>query len=62
MTTTIDGARIARGIRCPGRRHVPRAAIGGRMPGLATILVGDDPASAVYVAAERRPPAPARYP
>ena len=27
---------------------------GGRRPGLATVLVGDDPASAVYVAGKQR--------
>jgi methylenetetrahydrofolate dehydrogenase (NADP+) / methenyltetrahydrofolate cyclohydrolase len=30
------------------------AATAGRTPGLATVLVGDDPASAVYVAGKRR--------
>ncbi|MFJ4622492.1 bifunctional 5,10-methylenetetrahydrofolate dehydrogenase/5,10-methenyltetrahydrofolate cyclohydrolase [Streptomyces sp. NPDC088812] len=54
MTTTIDGARIARDIRARVAEQVARAANDGRLPGLATILVGDDPASAVYVAAKRR--------
>ena len=30
------------------------AANGGRAPGLATVLVGDDPASHVYVANKRK--------
>ncbi|MGP2442218.1 bifunctional 5,10-methylenetetrahydrofolate dehydrogenase/5,10-methenyltetrahydrofolate cyclohydrolase [Streptomyces sp. JW3] len=55
MTTTIDGAGIARTIRARVTERVAQAAHAGhRVPGLATILVGDDPASAVYVAAKRR--------
>lgn len=54
MTTTIDGARIARDIRARVAQRVAEAAARGRVPGLATVLVGDDPASAVYVAAKRR--------
>jgi methylenetetrahydrofolate dehydrogenase (NADP+)/methenyltetrahydrofolate cyclohydrolase len=54
MTITIDGARIARDIRVRVAEQVARAAVGGHVPGLATVLVGDDPASAVYVAAKRR--------
>lgn len=54
MTTTIDGARIARDIRARVAERVAEIAALGRVPGLATILVGDDPASAVYVAAKRR--------
>ncbi len=54
MTTTIDGTRIARDIRAWVAERVAQAAARGRVPGLATVLVGDDPASAVYVAAKRR--------
>ncbi|MGI5452371.1 bifunctional 5,10-methylenetetrahydrofolate dehydrogenase/5,10-methenyltetrahydrofolate cyclohydrolase [Streptomyces sp. CA-249302] len=56
MTTTIDGAGIARRIRTQVAEAVATIAADepGRTPGLATILVGDDPASAVYVAAKRR--------
>ncbi|MCZ9348072.1 bifunctional 5,10-methylene-tetrahydrofolate dehydrogenase/5,10-methylene-tetrahydrofolate cyclohydrolase, partial [Streptomyces sp. TRM76130] len=54
MTTTIDGARIAGNIRARVAERVARLRLEGRVPGLATILVGDDPASAVYVAAKRR--------
>jgi methylenetetrahydrofolate dehydrogenase (NADP+) / methenyltetrahydrofolate cyclohydrolase len=48
MTTAqiIDGAAIARQYRAEAAR---RAAALGMRPGLAMILVGDDPASAVYV-------------
>jgi methylenetetrahydrofolate dehydrogenase (NADP+)/methenyltetrahydrofolate cyclohydrolase len=42
----IDGAAIARQIRTEAARQ---AASLGMRPGLAVILVGDDPASAVYV-------------
>ena len=51
MTTTIDGTRISRDIRARVAQRVAEAAACGRVPGLATVLVGDDPASAVYVAA-----------
>ena len=40
-------ARVAEGVRA-------RVAGGGAAPGLATVLVGDDPASQVYVANKRR--------
>lgn len=52
MTTKIDGKAIARRIR--ERVAAQVAADPGEAPGLATILVGDDPASAVYVASKRR--------
>lgn len=42
----IDGAAIAKELRAEAGR---RAAALGMRPGLAVILVGDDPASAVYV-------------
>ncbi|MGW2291551.1 bifunctional 5,10-methylenetetrahydrofolate dehydrogenase/5,10-methenyltetrahydrofolate cyclohydrolase [Streptomyces phaeochromogenes] len=55
MTTLIDGRKAALRIREQVAEKVARAAhVHGRVPGLATILVGDDPASAVYVAAKRR--------
>lgn len=55
MTTTIDGVGRARQIRARAAEQVAALArAGGRVPGLATVLVGDDPASAVYVAAKRR--------
>ena len=54
MTTKIDGSKVARSIRVQVAARVAEAAHTGRVPGLATILVGDDPASAVYVAAKRR--------
>ena len=55
MTTIIDGRKIARQVR--GRVAATVAATfpgPGPAPGLATILVGEDPASAVYVASTRR--------
>jgi methylenetetrahydrofolate dehydrogenase (NADP+)/methenyltetrahydrofolate cyclohydrolase len=45
----IDGVALSRQIRAGiGARAAALAAV-GRRPGLAVILVGDDPASAVYV-------------
>lgn len=45
----IDGVAIARAIRADLRERVARLAARGRRPGLAVVLVGDDPASQVYV-------------
>lgn len=53
MTTKIDGREIAQRIRSKIAEEVA-SATPGRVPGLATVLVGDDPASAVYAAAKRR--------
>jgi len=55
MTTVIDGKKIARDIRSRVAGEVASAARArGRLPGLATILAGEDPASSVYVASKRR--------
>ena len=46
----IDGRAIAQAVRDEVRADVAAwVAEGNRAPGLATVLVGDDPASAVYV-------------
>ena len=45
----IDGTGLARSIREDVARRVARLASRGVTPGLAVILVGEDPASAVYV-------------
>jgi methylenetetrahydrofolate dehydrogenase (NADP+)/methenyltetrahydrofolate cyclohydrolase len=55
QATVIDGAAVAAGLR----RHVAEVAARlrgeiGTAPGLATVLVGDDPASQVYVRAKGR--------
>ncbi|MGB6535444.1 MAG: bifunctional methylenetetrahydrofolate dehydrogenase/methenyltetrahydrofolate cyclohydrolase FolD [Xanthobacteraceae bacterium] len=48
--TIIDGAAVAREIRVECRDRVKAlAARTGIVPGLAVIIVGDDPASAIYV-------------
>ncbi len=53
--TIIDGKAIAAGIREEIRQRVQqRRRHGLRPPGLAVILVGDDPASRVYVSNKRR--------
>ncbi|MFF0079097.1 bifunctional 5,10-methylenetetrahydrofolate dehydrogenase/5,10-methenyltetrahydrofolate cyclohydrolase [Streptomyces canus] len=53
-TRKIDGSALARRIRSAVAKRVAEVASTGVVPGLATVLVGDDPASAVYVAAKRR--------
>lgn len=51
----IDGRAIAAGIRAEVAADVPPLTQRlGHPPGLATILVGEDPASAVYVANKRK--------
>jgi methylenetetrahydrofolate dehydrogenase (NADP+) / methenyltetrahydrofolate cyclohydrolase len=53
--TIIDGRAIAQRLRESVAAEVCSfVAEQGRPPGLATILIGDDPASAVYVASKRR--------
>lgn len=52
----IDGKAVAAEVRERVTAEVERftSAHGGRVPGLATVLVGDDPASHVYVGNKRR--------
>ena len=51
----IDGKAIAQRVRDEVRDEVDAwVRAGGRRPGLATVLVGDDPASAVYIAGKQR--------
>jgi methylenetetrahydrofolate dehydrogenase (NADP+) / methenyltetrahydrofolate cyclohydrolase len=56
MTATlIDGKAIAQQVRAEVRTEIEAwVAGGGPRPGLATILVGDDPASAVYVGGKQK--------
>jgi methylenetetrahydrofolate dehydrogenase (NADP+)/methenyltetrahydrofolate cyclohydrolase len=53
--TIIDGNAQAARARAEVAEQVQAlTAAGGRTPGLATVLVGDDPASAVYVGMKQR--------
>ncbi|MBV9310178.1 MAG: bifunctional methylenetetrahydrofolate dehydrogenase/methenyltetrahydrofolate cyclohydrolase FolD [Solirubrobacterales bacterium] len=53
--TIIDGRAVAARVRADVAREARQLeANGGGTPGLATILVGDDPASAIYVANKRK--------
>jgi len=45
----IDGTAIAREVRAEVARRAASLAAAGEVPGLAVILVGEDPASQVYV-------------
>ena len=52
--TIVDGRAVAAGVRAGVAREVAELTERtGHPPGLATILVGDDPASAIYVANKR---------
>jgi methylenetetrahydrofolate dehydrogenase (NADP+)/methenyltetrahydrofolate cyclohydrolase len=48
----LDGTAIAREIREEIAREVTALSVGGITPGLAVVLVGEDPASQVYVKAK----------
>ena len=55
MTTVLDGKSMAATIRGEVAEGVAALlAAGGRRPGLAAVLVGDDPASALYVSSKAR--------
>ena len=56
LATIIDGKAVAARIRAAGRRGggAVRRGARARRPGLATVLVGDDPASQIYVAGKHR--------
>jgi methylenetetrahydrofolate dehydrogenase (NADP+)/methenyltetrahydrofolate cyclohydrolase len=51
----IDGKAVAQQVRAEVREEIDAWVAGsGPRPGLATVLVGDDPASAVYVGGKQR--------
>lgn len=50
----IDGKRISAEMRQKLRQQIDEWRSGGQAPGLAVVLVGDDPASEVYVRNKRR--------
>src|SRR5918995_7447907 len=51
----IDGKSIAEQVRGEGAEEVAAwVAAGNEPPGLATVLVGDDPASGVYVGGKQK--------
>jgi methylenetetrahydrofolate dehydrogenase (NADP+)/methenyltetrahydrofolate cyclohydrolase len=50
----IDGKAVAAAVRREVSSRVARLAEGGVVPGLATVLVGDDQASQVYVGSKQK--------
>jgi methylenetetrahydrofolate dehydrogenase (NADP+) / methenyltetrahydrofolate cyclohydrolase len=52
--TIIDGVAMARQVLAELKSRGTALAAAGRQPGLAVLLVGDDPASAVYVRSKER--------
>jgi methylenetetrahydrofolate dehydrogenase (NADP+)/methenyltetrahydrofolate cyclohydrolase len=55
MTASIiDGKAIAAEVRSDVARAAAELSDRGVIPGLATVLVGDDPASKIYVSAKRK--------
>lgn len=49
MAQIIDGKELAKAVRAEVKQDVEAARADGIHPGLAVVLVGDDPASAIYV-------------
>ena len=54
MATIIDGKAVAAKVKQEAAARVAQLKAKGRACGLAVVLVGDDPASAVYVRNKRR--------
>jgi len=54
MSTILDGKAVAQAVRAEAARAVEALRARGILPGLATVLVGDDPASRVYVGSKER--------
>ncbi len=55
MTTLIDGKAIAQQVRAEVREEIAAwVAQGHEPPGLVTVLVGEDPASAIYVGGKQK--------
>jgi methylenetetrahydrofolate dehydrogenase (NADP+) / methenyltetrahydrofolate cyclohydrolase len=50
----IDGRAIAKKVRADAAERAKKLAQGGLRPGLAVVMVGDDPASAVYTSSKAR--------
>lgn len=54
MGEILDGKAVAARVRAEVGRRVEALAARGIVPGLATVLVGDDPASRVYVGSKEK--------
>jgi methylenetetrahydrofolate dehydrogenase (NADP+)/methenyltetrahydrofolate cyclohydrolase len=54
MGEILDGKAVAERVRAEVGRRVAALAARGIVPGLATVLVGDDPASRVYVGSKEK--------
>jgi methylenetetrahydrofolate dehydrogenase (NADP+) / methenyltetrahydrofolate cyclohydrolase len=54
MSTILDGKAVAQAVRAEAARDVEALRTRGIVPALATVLVGDDPASRVYVGSKER--------
>ena len=54
MSSILDGKAVAQVVRTEAARNVEALRVRGLVPGLATVLVGDDAASRVYVGTKER--------
>ena len=55
MATRIDGKAVAAKIRAQVAQDVEALKARGICPGMAVVLVGDDPASKIYVNNKKKP-------
>lgn len=54
MATIIDGKAVAQSLRVKLAERVKEMKVSGVVPGLAVVLIGDDPASRSYVTAKEK--------
>lgn len=54
MAKIIDGKAVSAAVRAGAKQEVEALKAQGIQPGLAVVIVGDDPASRVYVNNKRR--------
>ena len=54
MGEIIDGKKISNEIKAELKLEVEKLKASGHTPGLAGVLVGDDPASALYVSMKEK--------
>jgi len=54
MAVIIDGKKVSENIRANLKKEVEQLKSKGKTPGLAVVIVGDDPASKVYVANKKK--------
>ena len=54
MATLIDGRALAKEVNAHTKQRIEKLKEKGVTPGIATILVGDDPASQIYTRSKEK--------